>query len=70
MFCLSLWEDLPTDIQWRVAKDLAVPGYSDPDKAKLRTVILSRPQNVRTSVRDLMREQGAASAERLSEIGL
>jgi O-antigen ligase len=70
MFCLSLWEDLPADIQWRVAKDLAVPGFSDPDKAKLRTVISSQPQSVRTSVRDLMREQGAASAESLSEMGL
>jgi O-antigen ligase len=70
MFCLSIWEDLPADIQWRVAKDLAVPGFSGADKAKLRTIILSQPQSVRTSVRDLMREQGAASAESLSEIGL
>jgi hypothetical protein len=62
--------DLPADTQWRVAKDLAVPGFSNPDKAKLRAVVLSQPQSVRTSVRDLMREQGAASAESFSEMGL
>jgi O-antigen ligase len=70
MFCLSMWEDLPAAIQWRVAKDLAVPGFSGAEKAKLRTVVSSQPQSVRTSVRDLMREQGAASIESLSELGL
>ena len=70
LFCLSMWEDLPAAIQWRVARDLAVPGYSDPDKVRLRNVILSQPQSVRTSVRDLMREQGAALVESLLELGL
>jgi hypothetical protein len=70
LFCLSMWEDLPAAIQWRVARDLAVPGYSDPDKVRLRNVILSQPQSVRTSVRDLMREQGAASVDNLMELGL
>jgi hypothetical protein len=70
MFCVSMWEDLPAAIQWRVAKDLAVPGFSGADKAKLRTVILSQSQSVRTSVRDLMREQGAALVESLLELGL
>jgi O-antigen ligase len=70
MFCVSLWEDLPADIQWRVAKDLVVPAFSDPDKARLRTVMLAQPESVRTQVRDLLREQGALSAESLSEMGL
>jgi hypothetical protein len=70
LFSLSIWEELPGDIQWRVAKDLAVPGFSDPDKAKLRTVILTQPESVRTQVRDLLREQGSVSAQSLSELGL
>jgi hypothetical protein len=70
MFCVSMWEDLPADIQWRVAKDLGIPGFSDPDKTKLRTVLLAQPESVRTQVRDLLREQGGVSAESLSQLGL
>jgi hypothetical protein len=70
LFSLSIWEELPGDIQWRVTKDLAVPDFPDPDKAKLRSVILAQPETVRTQVRDLLREQGSVSGQSLSEFGL
>jgi O-antigen ligase len=70
LFCVSIWEELPGDIQWRVAKDLAAAGFSDADKTKLRTVMLAQPESVRTQVGDLLREQGTLSPERLSELGL
>src|SRR5262249_6429533 len=34
LFGLWVWDELPADLQWRMAKDLTVPGFSDSDKAK------------------------------------
>jgi hypothetical protein len=70
LFGLSVWDELPADIQWRIAKDLTIPGFSDSEKAKIRTVLLTQPESVRMALRDLLREQGTVSAESLSKMGL
>jgi hypothetical protein len=70
LFGLSVWDELPADIQWRVAKDLTMPGFSDAEKAKIRTVLSTQPESVRIALRDLLREQGTVSGESLLNMGL
>jgi hypothetical protein len=70
LFGLSVWGELPTDIQWRVAKDLAISRFSDSEKAKIRTGLVSQPESVRATIRDLLREQGGIPTEGLSKLGL
>jgi hypothetical protein len=70
MFCFSIWELLPVEMQQRAANDFSASvEISGADRVRLQTLLSSTSARVRLSIRKLLLEQGALSEETLSKYG-
>jgi hypothetical protein len=63
IYGISLWQRLSPDLKGRVAHDLSVVEYPDPDIQKIRTFVSAQPEQVRAELREALIADGLSSQE-------
>jgi hypothetical protein len=63
IYGVSLWQELSPDLKRRVANDLAVAGYPDPEIQKIRAFVSAQPDQVRTELREALNATGISPKE-------
>jgi hypothetical protein len=63
IYGISLWQRLSPDLKRRVAHDLSVEEYSDPDIIKIRTFVSAQPEQVQVELREALIAAGVSPKE-------
>jgi hypothetical protein len=63
IYGVSLWQKLSPDLKRRVANDLAVPEYPDPEIQKIRAFVSAQPEQVRAELREALIAAGVSPKE-------
>ena len=69
IYGISLWQRLSPDLKGRVAHDLSVVEYPDPDIQKIRAFVPTQSEEVRTELREALIADGLSSQEIKSRLG-
>jgi hypothetical protein len=63
IYGISLWQRLSPDLKRRVAHDLSVAEYSDPEIIKIRTFVSAQPEQVQIELREALIATGVSPKE-------
>jgi hypothetical protein len=72
IFCMSLWERLPAELQRRTVGELAAALLllGRGDRGRLRAALVAKTEKTRQEIRTAFLQTGSLSTENLAEIGL